>query len=271
MVSPTPAIINLDSNPKHKTLPVSPKKNLKILNLSFQQTDRWHQSIPGTKLVQELAWIPEQDWKPKGKICRCCSCTLRKQQDRRLPNCKKALWQLGLGLKVGANLKDSQKRKTGYLMLFLTPRTSELQLLQKHSIACKGASSLGLHILPREATPEFHTAQRDHHPHRCCCYPDHCSRPAVHHHAPCLQIIRSRLMRTEHAKLLLLAELRSSRFAVRRKASARPDWTTQHPPVHHEGMNDKWSWDSFLLGSGSVDNHGSYLRFFCFTIYLPTY
>jgi hypothetical protein len=271
MVSPTPAIINLDSNPKHKTLPVSPKKNLKILNLSFQQTDRWHQSIPGTKLVQELAWIPEQDWKPKGKICCCCSCALRKQQDRRLPNCKKALWQLGLGLKVGANLKDSQKRKTGYLMLFLAPRTSELQLLQKHSIACKGASSLGLHILPREATPEFHTAQRDHHPHRCCCYPDHCSRPAVHHHAPCLQIIRSRLMRTEHAKLLLLAELRSSRFAVRRNASARPDWTTQHPPVHHEGMNDKWSRDSFLLGSGSVDNHGSYLRFFCFTIYLPTY
>ncbi len=42
-------------------------------------------------------------------------------------------------------------------MLFLTPRASELQRLQKHSIACKGASSLGLHVLPREATPEFHT------------------------------------------------------------------------------------------------------------------
>ncbi len=114
-------------------------------------------------------------------------------------------------------------------MLFLTPRASELQLLQKHSIACKGASSLGLHILPRETTPDFHTAQRDHHPHRCCCYPDHCSRPAVHHQAPCLQIICSRQMRAKHAKLLLLAELRSSRFAVRRNASARPDWTTQQP------------------------------------------
>ncbi len=158
-------------------------------------------------------------------------------------------------------------------MLFLNPRASELQLLQKHSIACKGASSLGLHILPREATPEFHTAQRDHHPHRCCCYPDHCSWPAVYHHAPCLQIICSRMMRAKHAKLLLLLLLtellRSSRFAARRNASARRDWPTQHPPVHHEGMNDKWSRDSFLLGSGSVDNHGGYLRCFFVGWLLP--
>lgn len=134
-------------------------------------------------------------------------------------------------------------------MLFLTPRASELQLLQKHSIACKGASSLGLHILPRETTPDFHTAQRDHHPHRCCCYPDHCSRPAVHHQAPCLQIICSRLMRAKHAKLLLLLGAAQLAFCspTERKCTARLNHAATHQ-WHHEGMNDKWARDSFPLG-----------------------
>jgi hypothetical protein len=152
-------------------------------------------------------------------------------------------------------------------MLFLTPRASELQLLQKHSIACKGASSLGLHILPREATPEFHTAQRDHHPHRCCCYPDHCSRPAVHHHVPCSQIICSRLMRAKHAAARGAAQLAFG-TPTERKCAARLN--QHHPPVHHERMNDKWSRDSVLLGSSSVDNHGGYLRCLFFPTYLPT-
>jgi hypothetical protein len=34
-------------------------------------------------------------------------------------------------------------------------------------------------------------------------------------------------------------------------------------------MNDKWSRDSFLLGSGSVDNHGGYLRCFFVGWLLP--
>jgi hypothetical protein len=149
-------------------------------------------------------------------------------------------------------------------MLFLNPRASELQLLQKHSITCKGASSLGLHILPREATPEFHTAQRDHHPHRCCCYPDRCSRPAVHHHAPCLQNIAAGWWEQSMpscccscSRSCAARVLQSDGTQVRGQTKPR-----SNPP--DEGMNDKWSRDSFLLGSSSVDNHGGYLRCFFF-------
>jgi hypothetical protein len=37
-------------------------------------------------------------------------------------------------------------------MLFLNLKASELQLLQKHSIACKGASLLGLHVRRRPSS-----------------------------------------------------------------------------------------------------------------------
>jgi hypothetical protein len=43
----------------------------------------------------------------------------------------------------------------------------------------------------------------------------------------------------------------------------------QHPPAHHEGMNDKWLWNNFLLGSSSLAIHGGYLSYFFFP-YLPT-
>jgi hypothetical protein len=54
-----------------------------------------------------------------------------------------------------------------------------------------------------------------------------------------------------------------------RKCTARVNHAATHQ-WHHEGMNDKWSRDSFLLGSGSVDNHGGYLRGFFLTTYLLT-
>jgi hypothetical protein len=41
----------------------------------------------------------------------------------------------------------------------------------------------------------------------------------------------------------------------------------QHPPWR---MNSKWSGNSFLLGSSSLVNHGSYLTCFFFSTYLLT-
>jgi hypothetical protein len=35
-------------------------------------------------------------------------------------------------------------------------------------------------------------------------------------------------------------------------------------------MDGKWSGNSFLLGSSSLVNHGSYLSYFVFTTYLLT-